>query len=161
MLSIIRFELNTMIKRFISNTIERKAVRRKGYYEFIGSTKLVNKYEIEKCGAVFINGSIYIIWDEEFYNKLSPKERMFCRYHELGHFTGYVSISELITHERHLDEEVKADSYAFKKMGYTDALESMTQILNHLDEYQKVEMNQRIKIQKSMNVARQIVKNNI
>jgi hypothetical protein len=156
-----KFELNIMVKIIISGIIERKAIKRTGYYEFIGNTKLVNKYGIENCGAVFMNSSIYIIWDETFYNKLSSKERLFCRYHELGHFTGHKSLSELLSHERQLTEEVKADSYAFKKMGYNDALESMMNILNYLDEYQTDEMNQRINIQKSMNIAKQVIRNNI
>lgn len=161
MLSIIKFELNIRIKQIIRNIIERKSIQRFGYREFIGSTKFVNKYGIEKCGAVFMNGSIYIIWDEEFYNKLTPKERLFCRYHELGHFTGFKTLSELITHERQLSEEVKADSYAFKRMGYNDALNSMTNILNYLDEYQQSEMIQRMEIQKSMNVVKQVIRENL
>jgi len=159
MLSIIRFELNIMVKRIISSIIEKKASKRIGYYEFIGSTKLVNKYDIEKCGAVFMNGSIYIIWDEEFYNKLSAIERLFCRCHELGHFKGYKSLSEIISNERQLNEEVRADSYAVKKMGYKDAMNAMKGILNHLDEYQQIEMNQRINLQEAMYVAKEIVTN--
>jgi hypothetical protein len=46
-------------------------------------------------------------------------------------------------------------------MGYNDALESMMNILNYLDEYQTDEMNQRINIQKSMNIAKQVIRNNI
>ena len=82
-------------------------------------------------------------------------------YHELGHFTGFKTLSELITHERQLSEEVKADSYAFKRMGYNDALNSMTNILNYLDEYQQSEMIQRMEIQKSMNVVKQVIRENL
>lgn len=160
MLGIIRFELNIRIKMFISELIMKKAVKRNGYYEFIGSTKLVNKYGIEKCGAVYLNSSIYIIWDKEFYNDLTPPQRLFCRFHELGHFNGYTSITEFMSHERKLNEEVKADSFAFKRMGYDNALNAMTGILDYLDEIQQTEMRQRINIQKSMNIVKQVVRDN-
>lgn len=157
MLGIIKFELDIRIKQIISNIIEKKAIKRNGYYEFKGNTKLVNRYGIEKCGAVFMNGSIYIIWDESFYNKLSAIERLYCRYHELGHFNGFKSLTELISNERKLHEEVRADSYAVKKIGFNDTINAMNNILIHLNEEQQNEMKQRINIQQSMHIAKQVI----
>ena len=150
MLGIIKFEVNLLIKRYIRKMIKRDSIRRIGYYEYFGNKNTLRKYEIENCGATFMDGSIYILWDSDFYNSLSIQERTFCRLHELGHFTGCKNITELFTHERRLDEEVRADSYAVKRMGYMDGIVAMKQLLNHIEEYQKMEMNQRINIQKMM-----------
>ena len=158
MLNTIKFELNILKKEIITFTIKRKAIDRGEYKELIGNSKLMHKYDIYNCGAVYMDGSIYILWEEEFYNKLNEKERLYCRLHELGHFNGYTTLSQLFKNERSLDEEVKADSNAVNKMGYQDVIESMTNILNYIEECQKPEMQQRINIQNMMFKTSQYVK---
>ena len=158
MLGIIKFELNIKVKQIISRIIRKKSIKHNGYYEFIGNTKLVNKYGIEKCGAVYMNGSIYIIWDETFYESITTETRLFCRLHELGHFTGVQSLTQILSHERRLDEEVRADSYAVKRMGYENAMTSMKELLNYFNDYQQAEMNQRISMQKMMYDTKMMVK---
>ena len=113
--------------------------------------------QCDTCCSTLHKEKIIIVWNKVFYEKLSIEERKFIILHELGHFEN--THLDDGTGERVFAAEVAADSYAIKNMGYEKAISAMKSIKSKLKFKCEIdEFDQRISVQKSMEIARKYVK---
>lgn len=142
-----------ILHKWMKKQIVKKSAFKICYNEYIGFS-IPMMLGIDSCGAMSIDGKIYIIWFDEFYNSLSTNEKTFCVLHELGHFAN-ADMNDY-TKERVFTNEVTADSYAFKYMSYDKAMTAMINIYDKLDnDFEKNEWRQRMHMQENMEMARQ------
>lgn len=143
---------NTIIKLMLDND----GVNINSMVKVHVGTLVPTMLDCQTCGALDFNGVIHVVFNRKFHNKLNREERRFCILHELGHYTS----TDDEGFSRSIYNEIQADSYAMKYMGYEKGIEAMQGICKKLPKEAKAEFKERMQRQTQIEWCKQVAHSN-